>query len=115
VTLQTKRDGFKADFEAGKPPYNVRPSVVETMHCATVDLIASGAATALDAVVAAGGMPRPSGEGFSRSPTRREPGARREMKLHAAFAASLRYTRGGFSETDAAWTKVLEIAESLEL
>ncbi len=40
--------------------------------------------------------------------------ARREMKLHAALAASLRYTRGAVSETGAAWTKVLEIAESLE-
>jgi predicted ATPase/DNA-binding winged helix-turn-helix (wHTH) protein len=40
--------------------------------------------------------------------------ARREMKLHAALAASLRYTRGAVSETGAAWTKALEIAESLE-
>jgi predicted ATPase len=46
------------------------------------------------------------------------PGANRdawkEMKLHAALAASLRYTRGAASETGAAWTKALEIAESLE-
>jgi predicted ATPase len=40
--------------------------------------------------------------------------ARREMKLRAALAASLRYTRGAVSETGAAWTKALEIAESLE-
>jgi predicted ATPase/DNA-binding winged helix-turn-helix (wHTH) protein len=40
--------------------------------------------------------------------------ARREMKLHAALAASLRYTRGAVSETGAAWTKALEIAESLD-
>ena len=40
--------------------------------------------------------------------------ARREMKLHVALAASLRYTRGAVSETGAAWTKALEIAESLE-
>jgi predicted ATPase/DNA-binding winged helix-turn-helix (wHTH) protein len=39
---------------------------------------------------------------------------RREMKLHAALAASLRYTGGAVSETGAAWTKALEIAESLE-
>jgi hypothetical protein len=37
VSLQAKLDGFKADFEAGKPPYNVSPSVVETMHRATAD------------------------------------------------------------------------------
>ena len=40
--------------------------------------------------------------------------ARREMKLHAALAASLRYTRAAVSDTGAAWTKALEIAESLE-
>jgi tetratricopeptide (TPR) repeat protein len=40
--------------------------------------------------------------------------ARREMKLHAALAASLRYTRGAVSETWAAWTKALEIAEVLQ-
>src|SRR5262249_45593650 len=30
--------------EAGKPPYNVPPSVIETMHRATAEVIASGAA-----------------------------------------------------------------------
>jgi predicted ATPase len=41
--------------------------------------------------------------------------ARREMKLHAALGASLNYTRGETaSETGAAWTKALEIAESLD-
>ena len=44
MTLQAKLDEFKADFEAGKPPYNVPPSVLETMHRATAELIASGAA-----------------------------------------------------------------------
>jgi peroxiredoxin len=44
MSLQAKLDAFKADFEAGKPPYNVPPSVIETMHRATADLIASGAA-----------------------------------------------------------------------
>lgn len=44
MTLQSKLDAFKADFEAGKPPYNVPPSVIETMHRATSELIASGAA-----------------------------------------------------------------------
>jgi hypothetical protein len=45
MTLQAKLDAFKADFEAGKPPYNVPLSVIETMHRATDELIASGAAT----------------------------------------------------------------------
>ncbi len=44
MSLQDKLDAFKADFEAGKPPYNVSPSVIETMHHATAELIASGAA-----------------------------------------------------------------------
>jgi peroxiredoxin len=44
MTLQAKLDAFKADFEAGKPPYNVPRSVIETMHRATEELIASGAA-----------------------------------------------------------------------
>jgi predicted ATPase/DNA-binding winged helix-turn-helix (wHTH) protein len=40
--------------------------------------------------------------------------ARREMKLYAALGASLIYTRGATApETGAAWTKALEIAESL--
>ena len=44
MSLQAKLDAFKDDFEAGKPPYNVTPSVVETKHRATAELIASGAA-----------------------------------------------------------------------
>ena len=44
MTLQAKLDAFKADFEAGKPPYNVPPSVIEVMHRATAELKASGAA-----------------------------------------------------------------------
>jgi peroxiredoxin len=44
MSLQARLDAFKADFEAGKPPYNVPHSVVETMHRATAELIASGAA-----------------------------------------------------------------------
>jgi predicted ATPase/DNA-binding winged helix-turn-helix (wHTH) protein len=39
--------------------------------------------------------------------------ARREMQLHAALGASLMYTRGAVSETGAAETKALEIAERL--
>lgn len=45
MTLQSKLNAFKADFEAGKPPYNVPPAVIQTMHRATAELIASGAAT----------------------------------------------------------------------
>jgi peroxiredoxin len=44
MSLQAKLDAFKADFEAGKPPYNVPPAVIETMHGATAELIESGAA-----------------------------------------------------------------------
>ncbi len=44
MTLQDKLDAFKADFEAGKPPYRVPRSVIDTMHKATAELIASGAA-----------------------------------------------------------------------
>ncbi|GAN69523.1 peroxiredoxin-like family protein [Acetobacter orleanensis] len=44
MSLQAKLDAFKADFEAGKPPYNVPPAVIEVMHRATAELITSGAA-----------------------------------------------------------------------
>jgi peroxiredoxin len=44
MSLQAKLDAFKADFEAGKPPYNVPHSVIETMHRATAELIESEAA-----------------------------------------------------------------------
>jgi peroxiredoxin len=44
MTLQDRLDAFKADFEAGKPPYNVAPERVATMHRATAELIASGQA-----------------------------------------------------------------------
>ena len=46
MSLQAKLDAFKADFEAGKPPYNVPYSVIETMHRATAELRSSGAAGA---------------------------------------------------------------------
>jgi peroxiredoxin len=45
MSLQAKLDAFKADFEAGKPPYSVPRSVIETKHRATAELIASGAAS----------------------------------------------------------------------
>jgi peroxiredoxin len=44
MSLQAKLDAFKADFEAGKPPYSVPRPVIETMHRATAELVASGAA-----------------------------------------------------------------------
>jgi peroxiredoxin len=44
MPLQARLDAFKADFEAGKPPYSVPRTVIETMHRATAELIASGSA-----------------------------------------------------------------------
>ena len=44
MSLQSRLDAFKADFEAGKPPYSVPRSVIEIMHRATKELIASGLA-----------------------------------------------------------------------
>ena len=44
MSLQARLDAFKADFETGKPPYSVPRSVIETMHRATNELVASGAA-----------------------------------------------------------------------
>src|SRR6201993_2257153 len=44
MSLQAELDAFKANFEAGRPPYNVPHSVIETMHRATAELIESGAA-----------------------------------------------------------------------
>jgi peroxiredoxin len=41
MTLQDRLDAFKADFEAGKPPYSVPQSVIAAMHRATAELIAS--------------------------------------------------------------------------
>ncbi len=44
MSLQDKLDAFKANFEAGGPPYNAPSSIHEPMHRATSELIASGAA-----------------------------------------------------------------------
>jgi peroxiredoxin len=44
MSLQARLEAFKADFEAGKPPYSVPRSVIETMRRATAELIGSGAA-----------------------------------------------------------------------
>jgi peroxiredoxin len=44
MSLQAKLEAFEADFDAGVPPYGAPRSVIETMHRATAELIASGAA-----------------------------------------------------------------------
>ncbi|HTR11115.1 MAG TPA: peroxiredoxin-like family protein [Paraburkholderia sp.] len=44
MSLQQKLDAFKADFKAGKPPYNASPEILPIMERATADLIASGQA-----------------------------------------------------------------------
>lgn len=65
MSLQAKLDAFKADFEAGRPPYSVPPSVIETMHRATAELVASGqAGRALKAGDTAPGFALPDAEGM---------------------------------------------------
>jgi peroxiredoxin len=44
MALQTKVDAFKADFEAGTPPYGVPRSAIERMHRAAAELLVSDAA-----------------------------------------------------------------------
>jgi len=44
MSLQDKLDAFKADFMAGKPPYNAPPDIHPIMTRATDELIASGQA-----------------------------------------------------------------------
>ena len=64
MSLQAKLDAFKADFEAGKPPYSVPPSVIEIMHRATAELVASGQAErALKAGDVAPGFTLPDPDG----------------------------------------------------
>jgi peroxiredoxin len=45
MSLQDRIDAFKADFEAGKPPFNAPDWIHEPMHRATKELIDSGAAS----------------------------------------------------------------------
>lgn len=45
MSLQDKLDAFKADFKAGKPPYNAPPEIHPIMERATNELIASGQAS----------------------------------------------------------------------
>lgn len=44
MTLQDRLDAFKADFKAGKPPFNAPAHIHPIMARATAELIASGAA-----------------------------------------------------------------------
>ncbi|WP_175883361.1 peroxiredoxin-like family protein [Burkholderia sp. BCC0044] len=44
MSLQDKLDAFKADFKAGKPPYNAPPDIHPIMERATAELIAGGQA-----------------------------------------------------------------------
>jgi peroxiredoxin len=44
MSLQEKLDAFKADFKAGKPPFNAPPDIHPVMERATAELIASGQA-----------------------------------------------------------------------
>lgn len=44
MSLQDKLDAFRANFEAGGPPFNAPAWIHEPMHRATDELIASGAA-----------------------------------------------------------------------
>jgi peroxiredoxin len=44
MSLQARLDAFKADFRAGKPPYNAPPEIHPIMERATDELIASGQA-----------------------------------------------------------------------
>jgi peroxiredoxin len=44
MTLHEKLDAFKADFKAGRPPYNAPPEIHPVMERATRELIASGQA-----------------------------------------------------------------------
>jgi peroxiredoxin len=45
MSLQDKLDAFKADFKAGKPPYNAPAEIHPIMERATAELIASGQAS----------------------------------------------------------------------
>jgi peroxiredoxin len=44
MSLQDRLDAFKADFRAGKPPFNAPPQIHPVMERATAELIASGQA-----------------------------------------------------------------------
>jgi len=71
MSLQDKLNAFKANFEAGGPPYNAPAFIHEPMHRATAELIASGA---VDKALKVGARRQPSRSlmpraGGSRRPT----------------------------------------------
>jgi len=43
-SLQERLDEFKRNFESGAPPFKAPPEIIATMHRATAELEASGAA-----------------------------------------------------------------------
>jgi len=45
MSLQEKLDAFRADFKAGKPPFNAPPEIHPVMERATAELIAGGQAS----------------------------------------------------------------------
>jgi hypothetical protein len=60
VSLQARLDAFKADFRAGKPPFSIPLSVIETMDGATNEPIPCGRGTSSVAArrLRWGGRPR---------------------------------------------------------
>ncbi len=44
MSLQDKLDAMRQNFESGGPPYNIPRQIIETMHRATAELVASGVA-----------------------------------------------------------------------
>jgi predicted ATPase/DNA-binding winged helix-turn-helix (wHTH) protein len=52
--------------------------------------------------------------GLARLAGQSKPAARQEMKLYAALGGSLLFTKGPTAETEAAWTKALEISQDLD-
>jgi hypothetical protein len=78
MTLQDRLDAFKADFEAGKPPYNVPSPVIATMHRATAELIASGQAERAKKAGQPIGDPITRCRFYVRTPTRSRHRCRRD-------------------------------------
>ena len=68
----------------------------------------------VDAFVADGGMPQPVERALAAIRAGVSGDLRSEMKLHAALAGSLIFSRGAVPEIGTAWATVLEIAERLD-
>jgi predicted ATPase/DNA-binding winged helix-turn-helix (wHTH) protein len=89
---------FSPDGEASIAVALTAAAVPLWMHLSLLDECRTRVERALTALGAAGGREE-----------------RREMKLHAALGGSLVYTRGATGpEISAAWTRALELAESLD-